>query len=596
MTAAPTAPAETPWAEVLELVDVGMGAAAVHGRDDLEAALRVARERLARPQSVVAVVGEFKQGKSSLINGLLGEEICPVDDDIATTVTTLLRFGEERRAFITRRDADTPELVDFPALADLPADVERVEIELPNRFLQGGVAIIDTPGAGSASRDAGLALAFLRVADALIFVTDASAPLNGDEIQFLREASAYCPMIMFALAKVDLYPRWRDVQAIDMELLAAAGLPARPIPVSASLRMAAIRSGDAQLNVESGYPDLLQALNTGVFEEAKRLAAYRALGELQAAIGQLRLPAETELAALQSPESAAAALAELQARRATLERLRQAGSRWSNVLSEGFSDLANDSDYRFRSALRDLTKKVDKLLEAGDPKDDWRMISDEVRSEMAFAVRALVRSLEEGAANIAARVVAVIAEDDAAISIPSVASPQLDVSRYWSEKEQRELTLAAQAGLGYASLKGAQGGILLANMVAGVAGVVLSTTATLGVGAVFGGKQIWDERKRRITQRRQEARGVLRQFIDDVQFDASKTTRDLVRDMQRLQREHFATELTRRTRTQGEAVEAAQRAAQTAQENVARRVAELQQTLAAMGRLLDSIAAARGSL
>lgn len=597
-------PAESPWAAVLDLVEVGIGAATAHGRDDLEEPLRVARLRLIRPQSVIAVVGEFKQGKSSLINGLLGEELCPVDDDVATTTTTVIRFGDPARCQVTRHGSDAAEEVD-PAFATRidahprPGDgaaIERIELEWPNRFLATGITLIDTPGAGSASRDAGLALAFLRVADALIFVTDASAPLSGDELDFLKKSSEYCPVVMFCLAKTDLYPRWREVQSIDSSLLAEAGLPARPIPVSAVLRMIALGERDASLNGESGFPELLQVLNTGVLEEAKRLAAHRALLDLDAVVQQIRLPVLAELQALKHPDRAALALADLQARRDRVEQLRQAGSRWGSVLSEGFSDLATEADYRFRTALRDLNKKVDRRLETADPRDDWPQISAEVRTDMALAVHTLVRSLEEGSADIARRVVAVIAEDDAEIAIPVVASPEIDVSRYWSEKEQHELSLAVHAGLGYASLKGAQGGIMLASVIAGLAGVVLSTTATLGVGAVFGGKQIWDERKKKTTQRRQEARTVIRQFIDDVQFDASKTTRDMVRDLQRLQREHFATELAQRTRTQTEAMEAAQRGAQTARENVSRRVAELEQTLQGTEQLLKSTNALRGSL
>jgi ribosome biogenesis GTPase A len=38
-------------------------------------------ERLARTETVVCVVGEFKKGKSALINALLGSPVCPVDDD-----------------------------------------------------------------------------------------------------------------------------------------------------------------------------------------------------------------------------------------------------------------------------------------------------------------------------------------------------------------------------------------------------------------------------------------------------------------------------------------------------------------------------------
>ena len=594
---------DSPWLSILELLDLGIGATSGNGREDLKNGLQIARDRLARPHAVVAVVGEFKKGKSSLVNALLGEAVCPVDDDIATTAVTFIRHGEAPQIRAWRRGSDSPEDVAF--LGEIAAsvrelgqmnEVERLDVELPNQFLAGGIALIDTPGAGAASRHAALALAFLKVADALLFVTDASAPLSGDELSFLTEATSVCPVVLFCLAKTDLYPRWRDIQQLDAASLHAAQLPVMPVPVSAALRLAALSIGDAQLNAESGFPELLESLDSGVLRSAKRFAAYRALFEVEAGFLQLRQPLGAELEALRSPESTAAALEDLRAGRARLDKLRQAGSRWGTVLSEGFADLSTESDYKFRSALRDLNRKIDALLETADPRKDWRSVTDEIRADMAFAVRALVRELEEGAAKVGRAVATVIAEDDPGLDLPTFRTPQLDIGRYWSEKEQRDVLLLGQLGLGYASLKGAQGGIMLVNLLGGLAGVVLSTTATLGVGALFGGKQIWDERNRRMSQRRQQARGVIRQFIDDIQFEASKTTRDLVRDLQRMQREYFAEELTQRMRTQNAVIEASQRGAEAAEGTRLNRIAELQQMDQAIESILQRVASERAGL
>src|SRR5205085_1000054 len=69
-----------------------------------------ARERLVDPLFHVLVVGEFKQGKSSLINALLGTDVCPVDDDVATAVPTKLHYAAQPEAFATVSPAaDAPE-------------------------------------------------------------------------------------------------------------------------------------------------------------------------------------------------------------------------------------------------------------------------------------------------------------------------------------------------------------------------------------------------------------------------------------------------------------------------------------------------------
>src|SRR6478752_3816245 len=64
-------------------------------------ALSKARDRLRGNRFFVAVIGEFKRGKSSLINALLDEpRLLPVDIDVATNVPTAVMYGEQRGATI----------------------------------------------------------------------------------------------------------------------------------------------------------------------------------------------------------------------------------------------------------------------------------------------------------------------------------------------------------------------------------------------------------------------------------------------------------------------------------------------------------------
>src|SRR3954467_15048310 len=87
-------------AEASAVLDVAFQAASAYQRADLGERLAGARRRLDDPSFHVLVVGEFKQGKSSLINALLGVDVCPVDDDVATAVPTLLRWSETASATV----------------------------------------------------------------------------------------------------------------------------------------------------------------------------------------------------------------------------------------------------------------------------------------------------------------------------------------------------------------------------------------------------------------------------------------------------------------------------------------------------------------
>ena len=91
--------------EVAALVAEAVALADARGRDDLAERLRAIADRVARTDTVVCVVGEFKKGKSALINALIGADVCPVDDDLATMAVTVVRHATEPGAVVRRREA-----------------------------------------------------------------------------------------------------------------------------------------------------------------------------------------------------------------------------------------------------------------------------------------------------------------------------------------------------------------------------------------------------------------------------------------------------------------------------------------------------------
>ena len=93
---------------VLELVERTGRFAAVTSRTDLVQRLIQARTRLQDPNVQVVVVGEFKQGKSKLINALVNAPVCPIDDDVATSVPTAVGYGAQPAAWVVTR-TDEPE-------------------------------------------------------------------------------------------------------------------------------------------------------------------------------------------------------------------------------------------------------------------------------------------------------------------------------------------------------------------------------------------------------------------------------------------------------------------------------------------------------
>ena len=73
--------------------------------------LEVARTLLEEnPPIDVAVMGQFKAGKSSFLNSLLGQDVLPVGAIPVTTAITRLQYGNRERALVRHFDGRTTEV------------------------------------------------------------------------------------------------------------------------------------------------------------------------------------------------------------------------------------------------------------------------------------------------------------------------------------------------------------------------------------------------------------------------------------------------------------------------------------------------------
>jgi small GTP-binding protein len=157
---------------------------------------RVAK-RLAEGRFHVMVVGEFKRGKSTLVNALLGTEVLPTGVLPLTAVMTEVVHGEEG-ATVTRLDGDRfdialEDLTGYATEAGNPGNerrVERVEVRVPAELLASGVVLVDTPGIGSIHlHNTEVGRASLLEADGAIVVLSADEPLSDEERELLETLS-----------------------------------------------------------------------------------------------------------------------------------------------------------------------------------------------------------------------------------------------------------------------------------------------------------------------------------------------------------------------------------------------------------------------
>lgn len=581
------------------------------GRTDLAGRATAAAARLDRPGTVVCVVGEFKQGKSSLVNALLGQNVCPVDDDLATSAITLVRFGEEAGAVVRSRTEDgqalaTPvpvaELSDWVSERGNPENVkqvERVDINVNSPLLKQGLVMVDTPGMGGlGAGHAAATLAFLPFADGLIFVSDASAELSAPEVEFLRRAIELCPSVVFAQTKTDLYPYAEKIRDLNVGHLARQGIDIPVVPTSSAVRDEALRRRDRDLNERSGIPALVKLLSDEVVTPAKETAATRSARDAQSIAAMVRSSLESERKVLGDPEATSRAVAALEAAKQKLEHLRGPGARWSLVVGDHMGDLSNRVNYDFRGAMRTISRNMDEMIEGLQKGDAWDDMVRDLQADAADEVTKAYVALEQGHRDIRDEVIQILGEEDLVLGAePGTTVAAFDVTELWRDKglEAGESARKRATGGILTGVRGAQGGIMMFGMMGqflpkAASALIATNPVMLGIGALFGGLGLAEERKRKVAQRRQTARTQVRQFLDDVQFEVGNQIGTIVRDVQRALRDEFTERLGELQRTYTEAAKRAQDDVQRSDQERKQRAAEIDGQLGALKKVEAALA------
>jgi replication fork clamp-binding protein CrfC len=254
-----------------ELIDHSIKIAELNNRNDLAERLTKARVRINDPQIRVVIAGQLKQGKSQLLNSLLGMAVARVGDDETTALATMVSYGEQSSARLIVREGDGAIAIDI-APGDIQQDLRRapqangrevlrVEVTAPSGPLKSGLAFVDTPGVGGWGQPyLAATLGLLPDADAMLMISDTSQEFTEPEMTFIGQAIEICPVAVIVATKTDLYPHWREIVHANTEHLRRAGITAPLIPASSSLRSHAVRLNDAELNEESNFPTIVNFL------------------------------------------------------------------------------------------------------------------------------------------------------------------------------------------------------------------------------------------------------------------------------------------------------------------------------------------------
>jgi GTP-binding protein EngB required for normal cell division len=243
--------------------------------------VRVLHDRLVEGRFHLAVLGQFKRGKSSLLNALLGEPILPTSVVPLTAIPTLLHPASHPLVRVKFADGAVRKLEDgtlaqraaflaaFVTEKGNPKNrlrVDHVEVYSAAPILARGVVLIDTPGIGSTLKhNTEATLNFLPQCDAAMFLVSADPPITDVEVEFLRQVAAKVPRLMFVLNKVDYLDAHERGAALDFlrqTLKENAGIidPEPIFLLSARQGIEARIENDSALWQRSGMAELEQYL------------------------------------------------------------------------------------------------------------------------------------------------------------------------------------------------------------------------------------------------------------------------------------------------------------------------------------------------
>lgn len=165
------------------------------------------------PPIDVAILGQFKAGKSSFVNSIIGRSVLPVGVIPVTTVITRLQYGEKDRAVVRYFDGKTSEIGiseihTVTSEAENPSNqknVEMVDIETPALKDYAGLRLVDTPGLGSIFKyHVETSENWLPQVGTALLAISSDRPLSGNDVQLIRELTQYTPNIVLLLTKADL--------------------------------------------------------------------------------------------------------------------------------------------------------------------------------------------------------------------------------------------------------------------------------------------------------------------------------------------------------------------------------------------------------
>jgi predicted GTPase len=382
--------------------------------------LERARAQLDKEKLTLAAVGEFKKGKSSLINAYLDElDLLPVDIDVTTSINTMITYSatevvtaiigtgrSARKVRISR--AQIRDYVTEQRNANNKKDVSMVVIETPSAKLADGLVVYDTPGIGNVNRShEAVTFSILPTVDIILFITEAEVDPLEAELEFIEKRLAPLNVpLLFALTKTDLTAKI-DQRVAAFRSLLAGRLKQHPdsltiVPVSARNKSDYLQTENPEDLADSNFQQLEDAIWRLLTADRGKVVLLPAAREIGTSIAEARSPLVATLATL---EGTAAEMKPIEDQlREIAKQFKELGktdAAWTKKMKTGFDSLRHRLDRDFKTGAIEVRTRLRNLCLTSQNLSD---IVGSINGELAALSTQCAKLVQEQARAIAADV------------------------------------------------------------------------------------------------------------------------------------------------------------------------------------------------
>ncbi|MCD4720206.1 MAG: dynamin family protein [Desulfobacula sp.] len=610
---------------VLEVIQQAEKLAASFKKNKLSKRISEIKEHLAAEKLFVVVCGEFKQGKSSMINAFLDEPgLCPVDIDIATNIVSTIGYGRTEKITVLKgkrgeeevKEITREEIADFGTEKKNKGNIQGtrlINLEIPNPLLQQNLILVDTPGVGGLNTDhTDLTFAFLPNADVILFVSDVLAPLSAVELESVQNIHQHCKKIIFVMTKIDSVSDYESVIENNrkklVQVLEAGENEPLIIPVSALSKLDYLQSNDLEDMEDSNFTVLEETIWDLINQHKGAMLLMGALDRVSGELSFLKQPfqAEWETCHKKNQTELEEQKRQFTTSKERLSALLENNADWRVQLSDGLQDLRRNMTAQFqegfmkirygmRTSLEDpdMIQSPQKVLQRCEYQIDSLMT--DLGQRLSEAAEALYDTIEQSSHLHLTR------HESEPLKLRKTISPELfphsqqntnaeegvlgDSNQLWKKSRS-----AARSGLFNLHAGAFVGGVvgviigggvgLFAGGISAIPGMVAGAQWGAGIGAVGGfasgakeGLYQIQEKDQKLAQ--QKVSKVVSQFIEESQNCCLQTLTETITQLERSIRDNFSRQLKQEKNTNEDALKRIQQTGILTRKETEKKSAEL---------------------